>query len=230
MSQTLLRVKNLSKTYRSGAAALTVFSDATFDLDPGDCVAVIGESGSGKSTLLHLLATLDLPTKGEIFYRGRPLKAFTEEELAAYRNQEVGYVWQSYHLLPEFTALENVMLPDLIAGKSRGESEGPARRCLESVGLSGRETHRAGELSGGEQQRVAIARALVREPRVLLADEPTGNLDYQTAESVMDLLMRLTASQKLATVIATHNLSFARRCSRIFRIDNGRIGTNAHID
>jgi lipoprotein-releasing system ATP-binding protein len=223
MTDPIVRVENLSKVYRSGAIDLTVFSGAQFELRAGESVALVGESGAGKSTLLHLLGALDVPSAGQILYAGNPLSSFSEAELADFRNHEVGYVWQSYHLLPEFSALENVMMPLLIGGVDARQAEPRAKDWLEQVGLADRATHRAGELSGGEQQRISIARALVGGPKLFLADEPTGNLDESTAAAVMSLILDLNQSHKLTTVIATHNLSFARRCQRVFRIEGARV-------
>ena len=223
MAETIVRVESLAKTYRSGTIDLTVFSGLNLQLYFGESVAVIGESGAGKSTLLHLLGALDRPTAGEIYFESQPLSARSDTELAGIRNQEIGFVWQSYYLQPEFTALENVMMPLLIGETARGEAESKAGPWLERVGLSDRASHRAGELSGGEQQRVTIARALVTEPKLVLADEPTGNLDSSNAEAIMDLLVGLPRAHKLTVVIATHNLTLARRCDRVFRIDSGRI-------
>ena len=223
MAETIVRVESLAKTYRSGTINLTVFSGLNLELYFGESVAVIGESGAGKSTLLHLLGALDRPTAGEIYFESQPLSGRSDMELAGIRNQKIGFVWQSYYLQPEFTALENVMMPLLIGETARGEAESKARPWLERMGLSDRASHRAGELSGGEQQRVTIARALVTEPKLVLADEPTGNLDSSTAEAIMDLLVGLPRAHKLTVVIATHNLTLARRCDRVFRIDSGRI-------
>jgi lipoprotein-releasing system ATP-binding protein len=223
MNDPIVRVENLSKVYRSGAIDLTVFAEAQFELRAGESVALVGESGAGKSTLLHLLGALDTPSGGQIFYAGNSLSSFSEAALADYRNHEVGYVWQSYHLLPEFSALENVMMPLLIGGADAKQAEPRARDWLAQVGLSDRATHRAGELSGGEQQRISIARALVGGPKLFLADEPTGNLDESTAAAVMNLIFDLNQSHNLTTVIATHNVSFAQRCQRLFRIEGARV-------
>ncbi len=230
MNDPIVRVENLAKIYRSGDSDLTVFAEARFELHTGESVALIGESGAGKSTLLHLLGALDTPSAGQIFYAGASLASFSEAELADFRNREVGYVWQSYHLLPEFSALENVMMPLLIAGLDATRAEPRAKDWLEQVGLSDRATHRAGELSGGEQQRISIARALVSGPKLFLADEPTGNLDESTAAAVMGLILDLNQSHNLTTVIATHNLSFARRCGRVFRIEGCRVLPLTRLD
>ncbi len=223
MAEALVRVENLAKIYRSGATDLTVFSMLNFELEAGQSVALVGESGAGKSTLLHLLGALDKPSEGEIYFQSMPLSARSDAELARFRNEQVGFVWQNYYLLPEFTALENVMMPLLVGSRDRARAESEAHKWLALVGLAGRATHRPGELSGGEQQRVATARALVTSPKLLMADEPTGNLDQRTGESIMDLIVDLPRSHGLAAVIATHNLAFARRCDRAFRMESGRL-------
>jgi len=218
----ILRAEQLAKTYRSGESDLTVFSGLDLELRPGESVALVGESGVGKSTLLHLLGALDTPSGGEIFFEGRPLSKLSEGELAEYRNRKVGYIWQNHHLLPEFTALENVMMPLLIGETPREQAEAAGRKWLEAVGLAQRAWHQAGELSGGEQQRVALARALSSEPGLLLADEPTGNLDQKTGESIIGLLLGLPRAYRLAAMIATHNLGLAHRCDRLLRMVEGR--------
>jgi lipoprotein-releasing system ATP-binding protein len=223
MSQPVLEVIGLAKRYPSGSALLTVFEDVNFQLQKGESVALVGESGAGKSTLLHLLGALDKPTEGRILFGDLVVNEAGEKALDAYRNSSVGYVWQSYHLLPEFTALENVIMPRLIAGVSREQAVPQGLKWLERLGLAGRATHRSGELSGGEQQRVAVARALVGEPKLLLADEPTGNLDDRTSEELIAQLFELQRSEALTMVIATHNLSFAQRCDRIYRIANAAL-------
>jgi lipoprotein-releasing system ATP-binding protein len=218
----ILRAEQLTKTYRSGESDLTVFSGLDLELRAGESAALVGESGVGKSTLLHLLGALDTPSGGEIYFEGRPLSKLSDSDLADYRNRKVGYIWQNHHLLPEFTALENVMMPLLIAETPREQAEAASRKWLEAVGLAQRAWHQAGELSGGEQQRVALARALSSEPRLLLADEPTGNLDQKTGESVIELLLGLPRAHQLAAVIATHNLGLAHRCDRLLRMAEGR--------
>ena len=223
MSEPLVRAERLAKRFPSGRGVLTVFSGVSFDLEPGESVALVGESGAGKSTLLHLLGALDAPSEGEIFFADESLGRASDRRLAEYRNREVGYVWQSYHLLPEFTALENVMMPLLIGGARRRQVEPEARDWLARVGLAERETHQAGELSGGEQQRVAIARALIRRPKLLLADEPTGNLDERTSEGVIGQILSLPRETGVTAVIATHNLGFAGRCDRMMRVEGGGI-------
>ncbi len=223
MPEPLVRVENLSKIYRSGVEELRVISGASFELHPGEAVALVGESGAGKTTLLHMLGALDVSTGGEIYVEGLPISSYDETALAAFRNRSIGYVWQSYHLLPEFTAIENVMMPLLIGAMDHSEAEKQARRWLGEVGLADRTEHQPGELSGGEQQRVAIARALVTSPKLLLADEPTGNLDQHTADAVIDLIISLPRTHQVTAVIATHNVGFAARCDRTFRIDSGNV-------
>jgi lipoprotein-releasing system ATP-binding protein len=186
-------------------------------------VAVVGESGSGKSTLLHMLGALDTPSSGEIYFDQRPYSSLSEVERSQLRNREFGFVWQMHYLLPEFTAQENVMMPLLIRGVSRSEAGQKAAHLLDRVGLSARSSHRAGELSGGEQQRTSLARALVTQPKVLMADEPTGNLDARTGEQTMQLMEGLHRETRMATVLVTHNLSFAQRCDRMLQLESGRL-------
>lgn len=223
MRELCYRIENLAKSYRSGQGELVVFSDLNFEVALGEKLALVGESGAGKSTLLHLLGALDRPSAGRIYFRSTSLFDLPEQELAHFRNREVGFVWQIQSLLPEFTALENVMMPLLIRGLAPQEAAGPARARLEEVGLGDRAGHRAGELSGGEQQRVVLARALVAKPSVLLADEPTGNLDFRTAEMIMDLLDQLHRTHRLTSIYVTHNLEFARRADRILKLEKGAL-------
>jgi lipoprotein-releasing system ATP-binding protein len=218
-----IRVENLTKRYRSGDNQLTIFENVSFQVAPGESVALVGESGAGKSTLLHLLGGLDRPTEGKVFAAGRDLGSLNESELADYRNQAVGFVWQTHYLLPEFTAVENVTMPLLIRGVERRAAVAEAEERLREVGLGQRLHHRSGELSGGEQQRVVIARALVGKPQVLLADEPTGNLDYRTGERVADLFDEIHRLHKLTSVFVTHNIGFARRCNRILQLVEGQL-------
>lgn len=218
-----IRAVGLARKFRSGDADLVVFSDLDLEIRRGEQLALVGESGAGKSTLLHLLGGLDRPSSGRIFFGEQELTALADAELAAFRNRALGFVWQGHYLLPEFTALENVMMPLLIRGAPPSEAEAVARARLEEVGLAARASHRAGELSGGEQQRVALARALAGNPQVLLADEPTGNLDARTGELIMSLLAELHRTHGLTSVCATHNLAFARRCDRILQLDAGRL-------
>ncbi len=219
----LVRIENLTKIYRSGDKDLAIFRDLQLEIAPGEQIAVIGESGAGKSTLLHLMSGLDSATGGAIYYKNTNIATLPEPELSSFRNREIGFVWQQHHLLPEFTAEENVSMPLLIRGMSRARASAEARTALAEVGLEARAGHRAGELSGGEQQRIAIARALVSKPSLLLADEPTGNLDERTGEMIFDLLAGLQRQRSLTSVLVTHNLHFARRCGRILRLEGGAL-------
>jgi lipoprotein-releasing system ATP-binding protein len=221
----VIRVENLSKVYRSGEADLAIFADLDLRVARGERVAVVGESGAGKSTLLHLLGGLDRPSSGKIYFGQSDITALGDSQLAVFRNREIGFVWQTHYLLPEFTALENVMMPLLIRGLEHGTAARTSLEKLERVGLRNRASHQAGELSGGEQQRVVLARALAGDPKVLLADEPTGNLDFRTGDLIMDLIEDLHRSQNLTTVLVTHNFSYARRCHRILQLERGRLIT-----
>jgi len=221
VSEVVIRASKLTKKYRSGDTDLVVFADMDLEVMRGERLALIGESGVGKSTLLYLLSGLDTPTSGTISYNSRVLAELADSELADFRNREIGFVWQSHNLLPEFTAQENVMMPLLVRGSTQAEARSASLERLAEVGLEGRATHRAGELSGGEQQRVALARALAGKPSVLLADEPTGNLDFRTAETIFELLGNLQRSHQLTSLLVTHNNSFARRCDRILKLEGG---------
>ena len=221
MAETHIAARDLTKTFRSGEAELTVFSGLSFDVKRGEMLALVGESGAGKSTLLHLLGGLERPSAGTIHYGEREISDLSDAERANFRNREVGFVWQIHYLLPEFTALENVMMPLLIRGVTHESASADAMAKLEEVGLRARATHRAGELSGGEQQRVVLARALVGKPSVLLADEPTGNLDFRTADMIFGLIEGLHRSHGLTSVFVTHNLAFARRCDRVLSMEGG---------
>jgi lipoprotein-releasing system ATP-binding protein len=223
MGDAAIRAVNLTKKYRSGSDELVVFADLNLEVESGEQLALIGESGAGKSTVLHLLGGLDRPSSGRIYFGPMELPGRPDSELADFRNREIGFVWQIHYLLPEFTALENVMMPLLIRGVGQAEAAPASLTMLEEVGLGARASHRAGELSGGEQQRVVLARALVGKPRFLLADEPTGNLDYRTGEMIMGLLGELHRSHRLTTIYVTHNLAFARRCDRIMRLEGGML-------
>ena len=200
-----------------------VLDDLSIEVKRGEFVALVGESGSGKTTLLHLLAALDTPTKGEVYFEGRRLNEYKEDERALYRNEKIGFVWQMHYLLPEFSALENVVVPQLIRGCGMGDARARARELLGEVGLENASQRRVGELSGGEQQRVALARALANQPALLLADEPTGSLDHRTAERVIDLLENLHRAHHLTSVLATHNLDLARRANRTLRLAKGKL-------
>jgi len=218
-----LRASNLVKRYRSGGGDLTVFAGLDLELRAGERVALTGESGTGKSTLLHLLGLLDSPSGGKIWIQGADTSGLDETSLAAVRNREIGFVWQMNTLLGEFTALENVMMPLLIRGTARGQAEQAGRERLAEVGLDARWHHRAGELSGGEQQRVVLARALAGNPRILLADEPTGNLDERTGIQIIELIERIHASYKLATLYVTHNPAYAARADRVLVLREGQL-------
>lgn len=219
----ILRAEGLKKAFRSGASDLVLFENLSFQVAKGELLAIVGESGTGKSTLLHLLGALERPTEGDVYCAEKQLRTLSDEAAADFRNRELGYVWQFHYLLPEFTAVENVAMPLLVRGKSRRESEAEAMNWLREVGLEARAHHRSGELSGGEQQRVALARALITRPRLLLADEPTGDLDNRTAEAVFELIRRLHRDYRLTSLIATHNLAFARRCDRVLQLREGRV-------
>ncbi len=222
-AEEILRVENLRKVFRTGKTDLVLFDNLSFRVRKGEMLALVGESGAGKSTLLHILGTLDSASAGDVYCAQEKLQALSDEAAAEFRNREIGFVWQFHHLLPEFTALENVAMPLLLRGRARPEAEAEAAHWLREVGLEDRAQHRSGELSGGEQQRVALARALVTRPRVLLADEPTGDLDNRTAEAVFDLIARIHRDYRLTSLIATHNLAFARRCSRVLRLERGQL-------
>jgi lipoprotein-releasing system ATP-binding protein len=218
-----IRAADLSKRYRSGDGELVVFAGLDLEVRRGEMLAVVGESGAGKSTLLHLLGGLDRPSQGAVYLGTRDITRIADAELADLRNRSIGFVWQVHYLLPEFTALENVMMPLLIRGSSRQEAGRRALERLEEVGLGARASHRAGELSGGEQQRVVLARALVGDPEFLFADEPTGNLDHRTAEKIFTLLDALHRAHRLTSVYVTHNLSFAGRCDRVLKLEGGTL-------
>lgn len=219
----ILRAEGLSKAFRSGNSDLVLFDNLTFQVHKGEMLAIVGESGAGKSTLLHLLGALDRPSRGAVHFANLDLGSLTEESAAEFRNREIGFVWQFHYLLPEFTALENVAMPLLLRGLSHRKAEEAAAYWLSEVGLSERKTHRSGELSGGEQQRVSLARALVTRPKVLMADEPTGDLDTRTAEAVFELISSLHSGYQLTSLIVTHNLAFARRCHRVLSLQGGQL-------
>ena len=222
----VLRAIALEKTYAplaSGAQGLQLFRDLSLEVAAGEMVAVVGESGAGKSSLLHLLAALDKPTSGQVLCGDIDVTLLTAKQAAEFRNRDIGYVWQFHYLLPEFTAVENVAMPLLARGTPRKQALTEAAHWLDRVGLGDRGHHRSGELSGGEQQRVSIARALITQPKLLLADEPTGDLDNTTAQRVFDLLLGLHREHSLASVLVTHNLDFASRCDRVLRLREGRL-------
>ena len=219
----LLRANNLKKVFRSGASDLVLFENLSLQVQAGEMLAIVGESGTGKSTLLHILGALDSASEGDVYFAQLQLKSLSEESAADFRNRELGFVWQFHYLLPEFTAAENVAMPLLMRGTRRQEAEREALRWLQEVGLRDRATHRSGELSGGEQQRVALARALITRPKILMADEPTGDLDDRTAEAVFKLIARLHSDYRLTSLIVTHNLGFARQCDRVLRLEHGTV-------
>jgi lipoprotein-releasing system ATP-binding protein len=221
LRQQALRIEGLRKAFRSGATELVLFEKLTFEVSRGEVLAIVGQSGAGKSTLLHILGALERPSAGDIYFGDQSLNSLSDDQAADFRNRKVGYVWQFHYLLPEFTAMENVAMPLLMRGVAKSEAETEALTWLQQVGLRARASQRAGELSGGEQQRAALARALITKPEVLLADEPTGDLDSRTSETVFELISRLHAEQQLTSLIATHNMSFARRCHRVLRLENG---------
>jgi len=221
--QEAVRAEGLRKVFRTGNAELVLFENITFQVARGEILAIMGQSGAGKSTLLHILGTLDSASAGDLYFGELVVNSLTEEAAAEFRNRELGFVWQFHYLLPEFTALENVAMPLLVRGRNRIESLQEALKWLREVGLEQRAHHRPGELSGGEQQRVALARALITKPRVLLADEPTGDLDSRTADVIFELIATLHRDHQLTSLVATHNHSFARRCDRVLRLEQGRL-------
>jgi lipoprotein-releasing system ATP-binding protein len=223
MTAPLLRIHNLKKVYRSGAHDLVLFDGLSFEVPRGEMLAIVGESGSGKSTLLHLLGALDRPTAGEILFDGAAVHNLFPDAAAAYRSRDIGFVWQFHYLLPEFSAEENVAMPLLMGNTAPAKALEEARRWLAQVNLADRATHRPGELSGGEQQRVALARALITSPKLLMADEPTGDLDAKTAELVFSLISQLHKNLGLTSIVVTHNMEFANRCDRVLRLAGGRL-------
>ena len=243
----IIQVSNLRKSYKTARGELTLFRDLNLEIQPGEMVAIVGQSGAGKSTLLHILGALDAPSAGTVYCASTNVAELSPRQAAAFRNREIGYVWQFHYLLPEFTALENVAMPLLARGQQRSGGPGDAQRAptsslgwkrealtvaanwLREVGLEDRGDHRPGELSGGEQQRVALARALVSNPRLLLADEPTGDLDEITAGRVFDLVQRLHSTHGLTSILVTHNLDLAARCTRALRLEGGRLAPMAPV-
>jgi lipoprotein-releasing system ATP-binding protein len=218
-----LSVEALHRNYLSGSNRLTVLDRVSFEVARGERVAIVGESGAGKSTLLYLLGGLDRPDGGTVRYGGDDIFSLDDAALASFRNRRIGFVWQQNSLLPEFTAAENVAMPLRIAGVEPGRAEAMARERLEEVGLGARSHHRPGELSGGEQQRAALARALVFEPEVLLADEPTGNLDPRTAAVIVSLIEDIQKTRGLTSIMVTHNFEFAKRCDRVLKLEGGAV-------
>jgi len=217
----IVRVSGLKKVYKSGQTDLVLFENLSFQVRKGEMLAIVGESGAGKSSLLHILGALDRASAGDVYCAQIPVAKLTDDAAADFRNRTIGFVWQFHYLLPEFTAQENVAMPLLMQGTAYRNAMEKAGVWLREVGLEGRSHHRAGELSGGEQQRVALARALVTGPGILMADEPTGDLDNRTAEMVFALVQRLHREYQLTSLIVTHNLEFASRCDRVLRLHHG---------
>ncbi len=219
----VIRVEGLGKTYQNARGPIHLFSGLDLTVEQGEMLAIVGQSGTGKSTLLHILGALDAPTEGRVFCASTNVAELGAKQAAQFRNREIGYVWQFHYLLPEFTALENVALPLLARGVNKADALAAAADWLKEVDLEDRLTHRPGELSGGEQQRVALARALVNHPRLLLADEPTGDLDEATANRVFELIERLHRTHNLTSILVTHNMELAARCTRVLRFEGGRL-------
>ena len=225
-----IRVEGLRKAYAGNAVGredLELFRSLNFTVEAGEMVAIVGESGAGKSSLLHLLAALDRPTAGHVWVGERRVSALSNKDASQLRNREIGYVWQFHYLMPEFTAIENVAMPLLARGLPRSKALAKAAVLLGEVGLADRASHRSGELSGGEQQRISLARALVTEPNILLADEPTGDLDSKTANTVFELIRTLHEANGLTSVIVTHNAEFAARCDRTLTLKDGTLSEPA---
>lgn len=219
----LLSVKELQKSFSEGGNEIHVLRDVNFDLAEGERLAVVGESGVGKSTLLHILGTLDRPTGGKILFGGKQLPLDDEAALCEFRNRQIGFVFQFHYLLPDFSALENVMFPALVRGIEPEQAKREAVQLLDLVGLTDRLSHRPGKLSGGEQQRVAVARAVILKPKLVLADEPTGSLDLRIGEEVQDLLFRLNEEHGIGLIVATHNRQFAKKIGRCVELREGRL-------
>ncbi|UAX42792.1 lipoprotein-releasing ABC transporter ATP-binding protein LolD [Pasteurella canis] len=221
MKQHLLHCQNISKSYQEGSIQTEVLKGVSFNIEAGELVAIVGSSGSGKSTLLHTLGGLDQPSSGEVFIKGQSLQHANANQLAQLRNQYLGFVYQFHHLMADFTALENVMMPMLIGQQNKTEAKDRAEKMLGAVGLAHRISHRPSALSGGERQRVAIARSLVNNPALVLADEPTGNLDRKTTESIFDLIQQLNHEQNIAFLLVTHDLSLAEKLTRCLVMQDG---------
>ncbi|MEM2933650.1 MAG: ABC transporter ATP-binding protein [Methanocellales archaeon] len=222
MSENAVELRNVNKIYRNGVGHHAL-KDVNLVIEKGEFLAIVGPSGSGKSTLLNLIGLLDTPTSGEIYIRGVDVTKISQEERARIRNQELGFIFQYHYLLPDFTALENVMMPLLIARKSKAEAEKTARDLLELMGLGARMDHKFNQLSGGENQRVAVARALANNPAIVLGDEPTGNLDTKTSDAIYELLRHLNLERKQTFIIVTHNLDLAKKADRIIKLVDGII-------
>jgi lipoprotein-releasing system ATP-binding protein len=219
----ILQVNNLDKSYFSNQKKTDVLKEVALDVRRGEALAIVGPSGVGKSTLLHILGTIDRPTAGQVYYDGIDIFAMPEEALAGFRNKRLGFIFQFHHLLPEFSALENAAMPALISGLDRKTAENSAREILSRLGLEERLTHKPGEMSGGEQQRVAVARALIMKPDVVLADEPTGNLDTHTGEEVFNLILELNAELGITFIIVTHNENLSKKMQRCITLLDGRV-------
>jgi len=233
--QNLIEAQNLKKSFATDAGELQVLRGINLSIREGEMVGIVGASGVGKSTLLHILGALDRPTAGSVFYSNTDIFSLDRNSLAAFRNRAIGFVFQFHHLLPEFSAIENVMMPGLIGigsgqggrASSQREIKGRAERLLDEMGLSERKRHRPGELSGGEQQRVAVARALILEPKVVLADEPTGNLDTSTGEELFSIFIDLNQKKGITFVIVTHNEFLSSRCHRVLKMVDGKLANNS---
>lgn len=223
MSQPLMQAVDIRKTYANGIQDVEVLKGIDLEITAGEMSAVVGASGSGKTTLLQILGTLAIPNSGELFYERERLDNLKDNELASFRNRTIGFIFQFHHLLPEFTALENVMMPALISGQNHHQAEEPARALLAAVELDNRLQHRVSELSGGEQQRTALARALIMQPRLLLADEPTGNLDSRAGGLVFNLLETICRERSLAVMMVTHNMHLAERMDRVLTLQDGTL-------
>jgi len=218
----LIEAAQIHKSFRTPAGELTILKDINLSITEGEMLGIVGASGAGKSTLLHILGALDKPSSGKVLFRGKDVFSLDDRMLAEFRNASIGFVFQFHHLLPEFNSLENVMLPGLIGNRSYEETESRAKQLLDELGLSRRTKHRPGELSGGEQQRVAVARALLRNPRIVLADEPTGNLDTATGNALFDLFIELNRKNRTTFVIVTHNKTLSDHCHRVLEMADGR--------
>ncbi len=223
MAEALVIIEDLKKSFQHMGRTLDVLKGIDLNIYAGQILAIVGQSGAGKSTLLHCIGTLDLPSSGRIRLGGEELTTMSGSRLAAVRNRDIGFVFQFHHLLPEFTAIENIMVPGLIQGRPRRDMQKRAEALLEEVGLSNRASHRPGELSGGEQQRVAVARALALDPKLVLADEPTGNLDSATSDAIHDLFFQINKEHGTTIIVVTHNPAFAESMPRVVRMRDGRV-------
>lgn len=221
MNEALLSAKKIRKVYPQGAGELEILKDLSLDIYKGEAICIVGSSGSGKSTFLHILGTLDSATSGELFYQGKSLIEMNDDEVSRFRNREMGFVFQFHHLLAEFTALENILIPARVAGIDRSESLAHAEELMRLMGLTARASHFPSQLSGGELQRVAIARALICKPKILFADEPTGNLDSKNGSIIQDLFFQLKETLGLTMVVVTHDPNFSRKFAKVHRISDG---------